>query len=252
MTSTQSYDVAGPANAHPIVFLHGMRVSRQMWRPQMESLAAEFRVIALDLAGHGALRSEPFHVETCVEEIARGVDELAGGRALIVGLSLGGYMAMEFGARYPRKAAGLLIASASVEPRGWYNMPYRGLSRIMDKVPEKLAGALNRWLFLLVYGERRAQPLIAGGFFMRGGASGIREVMKREYVPKIAAYPGPVLFLNGEMDLGFRMHEKRFLAAAKRGRLELIPHAFHIANIDQPEAFTDAVRRFAKSIGNEW
>jgi len=221
-----------------------------MWQPQMDSLAAEFRVIAPDLAGHGALRREPFHVETCIAEIARVVDDAANGRALVVGLSLGGYMAMEFGARYPQKAAGLVIASASVEPRGWYNIPYRILSRTMDKVPEPLANALNRWLFLLVYGKKRAQPLIVGGFFMRGGASGIREVMKREYVPKLAAYPGPVLLLNGARDLGFRMHEKRFLAAAKRGRLQVIPHAFHIANIDQPEAFSDAVRRFARSI--EW
>jgi len=250
MVNTQSYDAAGPANAHAIVFLHGMRVTRRMWQPQIESLAEEFRVIALDLAGHGALRNESFHVDTCVEEIARIVDEAADGHALVVGLSLGGYMAMEFGARYPQKAAGLVIASASVEPRGWYNLPYRMMSTIMDKVPEWLANALNRWLFLLVYGKKRAQPLIAGGFFMRGGASGIREVMKREYVPKIAVYPGPLLLLNGAMDLGFRMHEKRFLAVAKRGRLEVIPHAFHIANIDQSEAFSDAVRRFARSI--EW
>ena len=252
MVNTQSYDIAGPESAHAIVFLHGMRVTRRMWQPQMESLAAEFRVISVDLAGHGALRSEPFHVERCVAEIAGVIDQAVRGRAVVVGLSLGGYMAIEFGVRYPHKAAGLVIASASVEPRGWYNMPYRTLSGIMDKIPQWLAGALNRWLFLLVYGEKRAQPLITGGFFMGGGASGIREVMKREYVPKIAAYPGPVLLLNGAMDLGFRMHEKRFLTAAKRGRLEVIPRAFHLANIDQPEAFSDAVRRFAGSIGNEW
>lgn len=250
MVNPRSYDVAGPANAHVIVFLHGMRVTRRMWQPQMESLAAEFSVIAMDLPGHGALRSEPFHVERCVAQIASVVDEAAKGRALIVGLSLGGYMAMEFGVRYPHKAAGLVIASASVEPRGWYNIPYRILSEMMDKAPEWFLGALNRALFLLVYGKKRAQPLIAPGFFMRGGAAGIREVMDREFASKLAAYPGPVLLLNGAMDLGFRIHEKRFLAATKRGRLEVIPRAFHIANIDQPEVFSEAVRRFAESA--EW
>lgn len=219
-----------------------------MWQPQMESLATEFRVIAMDLAGHGSLRDEPFHVERGVEEIARIVDQTAKGRALVVGLSLGGYMAMEFGARYPRKAAGLVIASASVEPHGWYNVPYRILSGVMDKVPERLLSAFNRRFFLLVYGEKRAQPLIAPGFFMRGGAAGIREVMSREFAPRLASYPGTVLLLNGAMDLGFRIHEKRFLAAAKKGRLEIIPRAFHVANIDQPEAFSEAVRRFARSV----
>lgn len=248
MVKAQSYKVAGPVGAHPIVFLHGMRVTRQMWQPQMESLATEFRVIAMDLAGHGALRNEPFNVDHCVEEIAAVVDDEADGCALLVGLSLGGYMAMEFGARHPHKAAGLVIASASVEPSGWYNLPYRVLAEVMDKIPEKVLGVLNRWLFLLFYGKKRAQPLIAPGFFVRGGAAGIREVMNRKYAPKLAAYPGPVLLLNGAMDLGFRMHEKRFLTAAKRGQLEVIPHAFHIANIDQPQAFSEAVRRFARSI----
>jgi pimeloyl-ACP methyl ester carboxylesterase len=250
MVNTRSYDIAGPSNAHAIVFLHGMRVTRQMWRPQMESLAAEFRVIAMDLPGHGALRSEPFHVERCVAQIAEVADEAAKGRALIVGLSLGGYVAIEFGARYPHKAAGLVVASASTEPRGWYNIPYRMLSEMMDKAPEWFLSALNRGFFLLVYGKERAQPLIAPGFFMRGGASGIREVMNREFAPKLAEYPGPVLLLNGAMDLGFRIHEKRFLAATKRGRLEVIPRAFHIANIDKPKAFSEAIGCFAASV--EW
>lgn len=246
--NTQSYDVSGPVNAHPIVFLHGMRVTRRMWQPQVEFLASEFRLICEDLPGHGARRGEPFHVEQALHELANVVDRAAGGRALIVGLSLGGYIAMEFGASYPQKAAGLVIASASVEPDGWYNAPYRALSLVMAKMPESTLNAISRAIFIVAYGRRRAEPLIASGFFMRGGAAGIREVMRRKFAPKLAAYPGPVLLLNGSADLGFRMHEKRFLAAAQNGRLEVIPHAFHIANIDQPAAFSEAVRRFAHSI----
>jgi pimeloyl-ACP methyl ester carboxylesterase len=248
MSGVGSYDVAGPANARAIVLIHGMRVTRRMWRPQMESLDSEFRLVAIDLPGHGVLRSEPFHMERAVEELARVVDEAACGRALVVGLSLGGYVAMEFGSRYPEKAAGLVIASASVEPRGWHNAPYKILSILMTTVPESWLSRLNRAIFLVAYGKRRAEPLIAPGFFMRGGSAGIREVMSREFAPKLAAYPGPILLLNGRWDLGFRMHEQRFLAVANRGRVEVIPGAFHLANIDQPEAFSRAVRRFAKSI----
>ncbi|MGB6482249.1 MAG: alpha/beta fold hydrolase [Candidatus Acidiferrales bacterium] len=248
MATEQNFDVAGPADAHAIVFVHGMRVTRRMWQPQIESLTSEFRVIAVDLPGHGSFRNETFHVEHAVEELAAVVDQAANGRALVVGLSLGGYIAMEFGARYPQKAAGLVIASASVEPRGWYNVPYRILSELMAKLPEPWLNWVSRTFFLLVYGRRRAEPLIAPGFFMRGGAAGIREVMNREFAPKLAGYPGPVLLLNGARDLGFRMHERRFLAATQNGRLEVIPKAFHLANIDQPEAFSKAVCSFARSI----
>jgi pimeloyl-ACP methyl ester carboxylesterase len=248
VSNARNYEVAGRLEAPCIVFVHGMRVTRRMWQPQMEALASEFRLVAVDLPGHGSLRDEEFDVEHAVDQLAAVVDEVANGWAVVVGLSLGGYIAIEFGARYPQKAAGLVIASASVEPRGWYNAPYRIASTIMSTLPESWLGALNRAAFLLVYGKRRAAPLIGPGFFMRGGAAGIREIMSREYGPKLAAYPGPVLLLNGRMDLGFRMHERRFLALAQRGQIELIPKAFHLANIDQPEAFSDAVRRFAKSI----
>lgn len=219
-----------------------------MWQPQVESLSSEFRAICEDLPGHGSRRGEPFHVEQAVQDLAAVVDRVANGRALIVGLSLGGYLAMEFGARYPQKAAGLVIASASVEPDGWYNLPYRMFAFVMAKMPERWLNAISRAIFIVVYGRRRAEPLIAPGFFMRGGAAGIREVMTRKFAPKLAAYPGPVLLLNGAADLGFRIHEKRFLASAQNSRLEVISHAFHLANIDQPCAFSDAVRRFARSI----
>ncbi len=248
MTAPRSYDVSGAENGHPIVFLHGMRVTRRMWQPQIEALATEFRSIALDLPGHGSLCNEPFRLEKAVEHVAQVVDQAANGPALIVGLSLGGYVAIEFGARFPGKAAALVIASASVEPRGWYNLPYKALSWAMAHLPERWLNQLSRALFLVIYGKKRAEPLIAPGFFMRGGAAAVRDVMSRAFGPRLAAYPGPVLLLNGAMDLGFRIHERRFLRISRQGRLKIIPKALHISNIDQPELFTQAIRRFARSL----
>jgi len=219
-----------------------------MWQPQMERLADEFRVIAMDLPGHGVLKEEMFQLERSTERAAEVIDHAANGSALVVGLSLGGYIAMEFGARYPQKAAGLVIASASVEPHGWHAFPYAILSAMMNQLPEPWLNRVSRRFFVTAYGERRAQPLVAPGFFMRGGAAGIRAVMKMRFAPRLEKYPGPVLLLNGARDLGFRLHEKKFLAAAKNGRLQVIPRAFHLANIDQPEAFSEAVRKFANSI----
>ena len=249
MPNTDIYDVAGPPGAPTIVFVHGMRVTRKMWKPQVERLSDAYRLITVDLPGHGALSHVSFRLDDAVTTIAEVISrEARNARAIVIGISLGGYVAMEFAARYPEKVAGLVIVSATVEPRGWHTAPYHLTAMLMDKLPEPTLNWISRTFFQLVYPPKKAEPLIAPGFFMRGGSQGLRELFGKQFAPRLAAYPGPVLVLNGRFDLGFRMHERRFLAAAHHGRLEVIPRAFHIVNIDQPDAFSNAIRRFADSI----
>lgn len=219
-----------------------------MWQLQIERLKGEFRVIALDLPGHGLQRGIDFSLKAAVDCIASVIDREARGRALVVGLSLGGYVAMEFGARHSAKAAGLVIASACVEPSGWYNFPYRGLALLLEMAPEKWTSWMSCKFFEFVYKDQRAKLLTGPGFYARGGVQAFQELFEKRFRPAVAAYRGPVLFLNGARDLGFRLQERKFLAAAPNGRLQIIPKAFHIANLDKPEAFTEAVRSFAKSI----
>ena len=244
----QAYDIAGPAGAPAIVFLHGIRVTRRMWQLQVEQLKHDFRVIALDLPGHGTLRDTDFSLDAAVDCVAGAIDDEARGRALVVGLSLGGYVAMELGARYPAKAAGLVVASACVEPSGWYNVPYRCLAWMLENLPDNWMAWANRTVFELMYPKEISQFLTAPGFFMRGGTQALRQLFAERFQNRLAEYPGPVLLLNGAYDLGFRLHERKFLAAARNGQIQIIPRAIHIANLDQPEAFTEAIRSFAKSI----
>jgi pimeloyl-ACP methyl ester carboxylesterase len=60
----------------------------------------------------------------------------------------------------------------------------------------------------------------------------------------------PVLILNGEKDSVFRSGEAEFARAHPRARVELIPRAGHLANFDDPVAFSEAVRRFAQHLSN--
>jgi pimeloyl-ACP methyl ester carboxylesterase len=239
---------SGPPGAPTIIFLHGLRVTKRMWEPQRKRLQETYRVIAMDLPGHGALRDVDFSLNAAADSVARLIEQEARGPALVVGLSLGGYVAMELGSRYPQKAAGLVIASASVEPSGWYNFPYRGMAWMLEHLPEKWNAWMNRTAFEIMYAKEISELLVRPGFFIRGGSQALREVFEKKFRPRLAAFPGPVLLLNGAYDLGFRMHERQFLAAAQQGRLEIIPKAIHLANLDQPEAFANAVRGFAESI----
>ena len=99
--SPGAYDVAGPATAPAIVFVHGTRLTRSSWTPQMEVLRDSFRVVAMDLPGHGALADRPFSMAAASEELARVIESTAGGSAIVVGLSLGGYVGMDLAATRP-------------------------------------------------------------------------------------------------------------------------------------------------------
>ena len=91
-----AFDVVGPQNAFPIVLVHGVSWTRKMWMPQLEALSDEFRVIAIDLPGHGALREQPFQLKAAVQAVMESLRQQTDDRALIVGLSLGGYVAMAY------------------------------------------------------------------------------------------------------------------------------------------------------------
>src|SRR5207248_6888748 len=121
------------------------------WLRQMEGLADEFRVIALDLPGHGALAGEPFGMEAAVREVASAVDGAADGRALVVGASLGGYVAMQFAHYYPDKAAGLVLSGCTLDLRGLAGIGCRigalGFQLLDERWLVWANQKIYRWLF---------------------------------------------------------------------------------------------------------
>ena len=84
------YDVAGPDDGPPIVFLHGTRLTRGMWAPQVARLSDTYRTIALDLPGHGTLAHRPFTLDAAADFVAHVIDEAAGGRAVRTDLAARG------------------------------------------------------------------------------------------------------------------------------------------------------------------
>jgi pimeloyl-ACP methyl ester carboxylesterase len=248
MARDGSYEVAGPPDALAIVLVHGTRLSRASWRPQIDDLSDEFRVIAIDLPGHGSLAVEPFTMDGAVGRLTAVIDEAAGGRAVVVGLSLGGYVAMDLAARSPDRVAGLVLAGASQEPVGPWTLPYRALGLLLRRGPRPLLTRFDTWFFRMRFPPRISGPLLAGGSWPRGGASALSALLGHRFLDRLATYPGPTLILNGSLDIVFRLGERAFLAAARDGRRVVIPRATHLVNLDRPNLFNDAVRAFARSV----
>lgn len=241
--------LTGSSPAAPaIVFLHGTRLTGAQWASQVAALGGEFRCLAPDLPGHGELAGEPFTLDGAAARVAATIDGAAGGRAVLVGLSLGGYVAMDVAARWPDRVAGLVLAGATAEPVGPRSLPYLALAWLLDSVDEGRLTRLNDWFFRRRYPPEIAGPIVAGGYSFRGGARAVRAIVGQRFGPRLAAYPGPTLIVNGEFDLLFRLSERTFVERAAEPSRVVLRRALHLTNLDRPEAFTAAVRAFARRV----
>ncbi len=220
----------------PVVLAHGVRSSASMWRAQVAALEeAGHRAVAVDLPGHGTVRGERFTLGGAVDRIAATVDDV-GGRALVVGLSLGGYVAIAHAARRPEQVVGLVAAGCSTRPLrvavGGWALLARGIARLPD------AGAgLNQFMVDLTLAKEAAVDVAAGGFALDVMDDVLREVGRARPVADLARVQAPVWIVNGRYD-HFRTEERRFLRACRDGRLVVLRGARHLSSLDRPVAFS--------------
>ncbi|MER7056542.1 alpha/beta hydrolase [Streptomyces sp. NPDC000351] len=233
------------ADAPPIISVHGTRLSAGQWSPQLAALQEDFRVAAVDLPGYGARSAQPWSLHAATEIIASAVDSLDHGPALVVGHSLGGYASLEFARRCPEQLRGLVLAGASASTCGPWATPYRWVAGLVPRIP---ADRLTRWndrLLRRLYSPEVVDATIRSGYAFHTLPAAWGEVLGRFDADAMRYVAAPVLILNGEKDTVFRSGEMDFVRAHPQARIELIPRARHLANFDDPDAFTDAIRRFA-------
>jgi pimeloyl-ACP methyl ester carboxylesterase len=241
-------DGAGDDARPVIVFLHATRLTGAQWSSQIADLSPEFRCLAPDLPGHGRARDATFTLEAATRAAADVIEREAGGRAIVVGLSLGGYVAMDLAARRPELVSGLVVAGATAEPHGPTAVPFRGLGRLYGAAPLSWLERQQARTFRR-YPASISDPILADGFWFRAGADAVRSIVGESFRPRLASYPGPSLLVNGQRDLLFRLAEPSFAAVASDARRLVIPGAGHRSNLDRPRSFSAAVRSFARQIG---
>jgi pimeloyl-ACP methyl ester carboxylesterase len=257
---TLALEVRGPADAPALVLLHGTRRTRGMWHHQLRGLADAYRVIAVDLPGHGALADVPFRLADASALVRSIIDDAGGGRAIVIGQSLGAYVGMDLAASHPDRVAGLVLANASGEPRSIARRAPRTVgSYLLVAATERLRsrgghgpgdGAVEDASGEADDSGDGGAPLspATNGWLFKGGTRAMVAALGETFIPRLAAYPGPTLLINGEDDLLFRRGEQAFLAAAANGRLEVVPGCGHLVSEDRPDAFNAAVRRFAAEV----
>lgn len=243
------WTAVGPREAPAIVFLHGTRLSRTQWWPQLRTLGRRYRCVALDLPGHGTRAGEAFSIEAARAAVLEAIDaEAPSGPVVLVGLSLGGYVAIETAEHAPDRLAGLVLAGCSAEPVGPTGWPFRALATILERTPARLLDRFNSAFFRTRYRAALAGPIVEGGFWSSGGSVAVRLLVGRRFLERLGRLWTPVLLVNGSLDPVFGPRGDHWAASCRRGRHAVIPRAMHLSNLDRPRVFSGLVASFVEEV----
>jgi pimeloyl-ACP methyl ester carboxylesterase len=243
-----TYDLTGPPGGPVIVFIHGTRVTRSMWSAVTARLTDAYRCLCVDLPGHGSLADRPFSLDGAAGAIEEALDAEGIERAVIVGLSLGGYVAMAAAARAPARVRGLVLAGSTAEPAGAAAAAFRLFAWALGAAPKRPLDALNSWFFRRRYPAEIAEPIVAAGYWSRGGAAAVRTLPGTSFRERLLAYGGPILVINGDLDLVFRLAERSFLRGVPNVSRRTFRWTTHLSPLDRPGPFAAAVRAFAERL----
>jgi 3-oxoadipate enol-lactonase len=245
-----AYEVAGAGPA--VLLLHAFPLGLSMWDAQAEALAATRRVVRFDARGFGGsgVGDGPLTMERIADDGAALLDHLGIEKAVVGGCSMGGYAAFAFVRRHPQRLAGLVLQ----DTRAGADTAEAKANRaaLAAKVlAEGASAAVEAFLPKLV-GEttHRERPDVVAGLRERILATAPRGIANalhglaaradsRETLPTIAV---PTLVLVGAEDALTPPAEAATMAAAiPRARLDVIPRAGHLANLESPAVVNAAL-----------
>lgn len=252
------YDSAG--TGPPVVLVHAFPLDRSMWRPQLAALADRFRVIAPDVFGFGesGLPEGGWTVDSMAAAVAKLLDGLGiSGPVVLGGLSMGGYVAMAFARRFSDRLRGLILADTRAEPdtpEGKANRDKmiavareRGAAAVFEQMLPKMLTDRTR-------SERPALVAKAKRIAAAQSADAVAVALaamrdRPDAAAGLKAVRVPTLVLVGEDDAITTPEAARTIADLIPGsRLEVIPSAAHLSNMEAPDEFTRLTRTFLESL----
>ncbi len=248
----------GKGQKTALLLIHGFPLDHRLWAAQLRGLAVELQVLAPDLRGHGksALIPGPLTMDQHADDLAALLDQLDIGRAIVAGLSMGGYVAFAFWRRHRGRVQGLALLDTRAEPDGPAARVNRdataarvqqlGAGNITDEMLPKLlapASLANPKLVSAARAMMASQPT-AG---IVGALAGLRD--REDSWPTLPTITVPTLVLVGEADVLTPPADVAAMAAAiPAARLVTIPGAGHLSPLENPRAVNAALRTFAREV----
>jgi 3-oxoadipate enol-lactonase len=252
-----AYEVRGAGPT--LLLLHAFPLGQRMWDPQVEALSPRFRVVRFDLRGFGG--SPPgdglLTMERIADDAVALLDHLGLSQAVVCGLSMGGYAAFAMVRRHPERLKALVLADTRAEADT--ESARRDRSELSERVrregPQAAVEAfLPRLLGRTSHQERPELVARVRETILGNGSRGICDALaglaaRADSTPTQREIRVPTLVLCGEEDTLTPPAGARAMAQAIRGsRLELIPRAGHLANLENPAAFDQALEGFLAAL----
>jgi pimeloyl-ACP methyl ester carboxylesterase len=251
-----SYDDVG--TDLPIVFLHAFPLDRSMWAPQVGALVRQGRCIAPDLRGLGASTpAPPYSMDQYADDVAALLDVLGTRPVVLVGLSMGGYIAFAFWRRHRARVRALVLADTRAgadtdegreKRRRLIEVARsRGSATVADMQIASMVSEATR--------QRRPEVAEAVRAMMAAapaeGIVGALEAMmaRPDSTPTLATIDVPTLIVVGKEDTLTPPNEAQAMHEQVRGsRLEVLTQAGHISNLERPAAFTHVLSEFVEGV----
>jgi pimeloyl-ACP methyl ester carboxylesterase len=245
-TAEISYATHGQQTGRaPVLLTHGFGASKAMWAPNLDAIGVNRKILTWDLRGHGSsvVAGELTH-DQCVEDMLALLDLLGAPRAVVGGMSLGGFLSLLFCVRHPERVAALVLVDTGpgfrddVARKAWNTFALE----LADDLEASGLEALRQ------SPESAVADHTAGAAALAVAARGILTQRDGEVFDSLGAITAPTLIIVGADD-------DRFLAAADAMARRIpdavkvvIEDAGHAANMDQPVQFDRAVSDFLEGV----
>lgn len=242
------YEVTG--SGPTLLLSHGYGSTRHMWDDQHHALADRWRVVSWDMRGHGETDSpadaKEYSAALTVADMRALLQHVGAERAIIGGLSLGGYVSLAFALAHPEMTQALVICDSgpgyrNAEARAQWN------ARAHERAANLEATGLD------ALGRRSRETQQAVHRSAQGLAHAARGMLAQEGSQVIDGLPGirvPTLVIVGDQDQPFLAPSEYMAKKIAGARLAVIPGAGHSSNLDQPEAFNRLLREFLGRTGD--
>ncbi|MQA02618.1 MAG: alpha/beta fold hydrolase [Streptosporangiales bacterium] len=242
-----AYRDLGSRDADAVVLLHSLGTDQRLWSPQLAGLTESHRVVTVDSRGHGESGwTGSVTLADWTADLGRLLDHLELADAALVGLSMGGVQALAFAVAHPQRARSLVLADTFAE------LPPEVASAKIDAMTAQVQQlGMPGWADTYV-AETFTEPLAEGAELVRSALArmsvlpylaAVRACFGVRLGDQLGAVRVPTLVLWGDRDAKTpRGLSEQLVEGIPAAVLQEIPDAGHLANLENPKAFLDAVQ----------